>query len=180
MFIETIAAVEITMSSVKIQAVIFKAKFGVNQHDEVLRKQQSLGLGLKKIFSDECIIEEYFALNYRTDLTFKEYKLVVEIEEKGHTDRDPHYKTKRQKDLEKLGYYFIRNNPYNKGFNAYEKFGKVSSYIAKSIKKQNKELTEKTLIGDRSEGLLELEFKSNHSIKSNCLKWIIKKILPAL
>ena len=50
-------AAEITMSSVKTQAVIFKGKFGVNQHDKVLRKQQSLGLWLKKIFPNEDIIE---------------------------------------------------------------------------------------------------------------------------
>ena len=28
--------------------------------------------------------------------------------------------------------------------------------------------------------MLELEFESNHSIKSKCLKWILKKILPII
>ena len=50
MFIENALAVDITMSSVKIQAAIFKSKFGVKQHDKVLRKQQSLGLRLKNYF----------------------------------------------------------------------------------------------------------------------------------
>ena len=59
------------MNSVKTEAAIFRAKFGVNQHDEVLCKQQLLGLRLKKIFPDEDIIEEYSALNYRTDFIFK-------------------------------------------------------------------------------------------------------------
>ena len=45
MFIEYIVAVEITRSAVKTKAVI-----GVKQHDKVLRKQQSLGLRLKKCF----------------------------------------------------------------------------------------------------------------------------------
>ena len=31
-------AVEITMSPIKTEAAIFKSKFGVNQHDKVLRK----------------------------------------------------------------------------------------------------------------------------------------------
>ena len=60
MFVENTLAVEITMSSVKTQAAIFKDKFGVNQHDKALRKQQSLGLRLKKLFPSEDIIEEYF------------------------------------------------------------------------------------------------------------------------
>ena len=58
------------MNSVKTQAAIFRAKFGVNQH-EVLCKQQLLGLRLKKLFPDKDIIEEYSALNYRTDCIFK-------------------------------------------------------------------------------------------------------------
>ena len=55
-FIENTLAVEITMSVVKTQVTIFKSKFGVNQHDKVLRKQQSLGLRLKKLFPNENIL----------------------------------------------------------------------------------------------------------------------------
>ena len=44
-FIENTLAVEITMSSV---SSYFQEKFGVNQHDKVLHKQQSLGLRLNK------------------------------------------------------------------------------------------------------------------------------------
>ena len=39
MFTENTLAVEITMSAVKLQAIIFRDKFGVNQHDKLLRKQ---------------------------------------------------------------------------------------------------------------------------------------------
>ena len=81
-FIKHTLAVEMTMSSVKTQAVIFRDKFGVNQHDKVLRKQQSLGLRLKKLFSNEDIIEEYFTLHYRTDFTFKKHMLVVQMMKK--------------------------------------------------------------------------------------------------
>ena len=96
-FIENTVAVEITMSAVKTQIAIFKSKFGFNQHDKVLRKQQSLGVRLKKLFSNENIIEEYFALHYRTDFTFKKHMLVVEIDEKGNVDRDPDYEIKDKK-----------------------------------------------------------------------------------
>ena len=37
----------------------------------------------KKISPNEDIIEEYSALHYRTDFTFKKHMLVVEIDEKG-------------------------------------------------------------------------------------------------
>ena len=105
MFIENTLAVQITMSTVKTQAVIFRKKFGVNQDDKVLCKQQSLGLRLKKLFPNEEIIEEYLELHYKTDFTFKKHMLhmlIVEIDEKGHVDKDLDYKRKRQKELEKL------------------------------------------------------------------------------
>ena len=109
MFIENTLAVEITMSAVKTQAAIFKSKFGVNQHDKVLRKQQSLGLRLKKLFPNENIIEEYFALHCRTNFTFKKHMLVVEIDEKEHVDRDPDYEKKRQKELINLVSMIMKN-----------------------------------------------------------------------
>ena len=39
-------------------------------------------------------------------------------------------------------------------------------HITKSTKKQTEKLTKKSLIDDLSKRLLELEFKSNHSVKS--------------
>ena len=145
---------------------------------KVLRKQQSSGLTLRKLFPNEDIIEEYFY--YRTDFTFKKHGLLVEINEKGHGDRESDYEKRKQKELEKLSYYFIRINPDKIDFNDYEEFGRVSTYIAESIKKQTEELTKKSLIDDLSKKLLELELKSNYSIKSKYLKWIVKKILPTL
>ena len=64
---------------------------------------------------------------------------------------------------------FIRINPNGKSFNIFKEINKIHK---KSIKK--------SLTDDLSKRLLELEFKSNHSIRSKCLKWIIKKILNTL
>ena len=47
------------------------------------------------------------------------------------------------------------------------------------LKKENKELRKDkgSLIDHLSKRLLELKSKSSQSIKSNCLKWVVKKIL---
>ena len=47
------------------------------------------------------------------------------------------------------------------------------------LKKENKELKKDkgSLIDNLSKRLLELKSESNKSIKSNCLKWVVKKIL---
>ena len=95
-------------------------------------------------------------------------------------DKDPDYERKRQKELENFCYYLIRIDADKKDFNDYEEFGRVSAYITESIKKQTEKSTKNSLINDLSKRLLGLEFKSNHSIKSKCLKWIVKTILPTL
>ena len=91
--------------------------------------------------------------------------LIVEIDEKGHVDRDLDYERKRQKELEKLNYHIIRINPDKPGFDDYEEFGRVSTYIAELTKKQTNTSTKKSLIDHLSKELLELKFKPNHSIK---------------
>ena len=124
------------MSSIKTQAAVSKTKFGVNQHDKVLPKQQSLGLKLKNIFPNEEIMKEYSALHYRTYFTFKKHMLVAEIDEKWHDGRYPDYEKKRQKRTRKFDYHLIRINHDKMDFNDYEEFGRVSAYIIKSTKKQ--------------------------------------------
>ena len=115
-----------------------------------------MGLRLKKLFENEDIIEEYFALHYRSDFTFKKLVLLVETDEKRHAGRGSDYEKRRQNELGKLGYHFIRINPDKIDFNDYEEFGTVSTYIAVSIKKQTEELTKKSLIVDLSKRILGL------------------------
>ena len=53
---------------------------------------------------------------FRIDVYFTKYCLAIEIDEKGHTDRDLIFEEKRQKALEKkLNCTFIRINTSKKG-----------------------------------------------------------------
>ena len=101
-------------------------------------------------------------------MTIQENKLVVDIDEKHHDNRDPNTKRRRQKELEKFDYYFIRINPDKTNLDEYEKFGRVQEYIKNS--------TKKSVIND----LLKRLLQPNHSIKSKCLKWIVKKLLSTI
>ena len=109
------------------------------------------------VFPNKDIKEEYFSLHCRTDFTIEENKLVVEIYEKDHNDRDSDNERRSQKDLEKLGCYFIRINPDKPNFDEYEEFGRVQKYIEKS--------TKKSLIDDLSKRLLDSQVKSLNKIE---------------
>ena len=49
--------------------------------------------------------------NYRVDLYFPRYKIIVECDEFGHVDRDKYYEIEREKYLLSLGNTIIRFNP---------------------------------------------------------------------
>ena len=72
--------------------------------------------------------------------------------------------------IESYGITIIRNNLDTTDFDMNRLINQIYVHIIKS--------TKKPLIDDLSKRLLELEFKSNHSIKSKCLKWVVKNILP--
>ena len=124
---------------------------------------------------------QYNVLGYRTDAYFPNYKLAIEVDEQGHNDRDIDYEIERQEAIEKeLGCKFIRINPAEKDFNIFAEIGKIQNYITKSNKKLTKKSTKKVLIDEFSNKLLRSEFKSNNPIKTKCLKYVVKKILPTL
>ena len=80
--------------------------------------------------------------------------------------------------IENHGITIIRTNPDAADFDINRLVNQIYTHIIKSTKKQNKLSTKKSLIDDFSKRLLELEFKQHNPIKSKCLKWIIKNILP--
>ena len=113
---------------------------------------------------------QYSVLGYRIDLYFHKHKLTIEVDELGYAVRNLINEIERQKALEKeLDCIFIRINPDGKKFNIFKEVNKIHRYIKKQ--------TKKSLIDDLLKRFLELEFKSNHSIKSKWLEWIVKNVL---
>ena len=68
----------------------------------------------------------------------------------------------------------IRTNRDDPNFNIKNLIVQIRICIKEVIKNR----TKKSLIDNLSKRLLELEFKSNHSIQSKSLKYIVKNILP--
>ena len=159
------------------KSIEFRSKLGFNQYDITLTKEQSVLKSVMDAFEGQNMQTHYSVLGYRIDLYFHDYRLAIEVDEKGHQDRDIDHEIKRQKALEKkLDCEFIRINPDKENFNIIKAINKIHRHIKESIQKS----TEKSLIDELSDKLLKREFKSNSSIKTKCLKYIVKKILPTL
>ena len=78
--------------------------------------------------------------------------------------------------IDSHGITIIRTNTDAAYFDMNSLINQIYTHIIESIKKQTKVSTKKSLIDHLSKKLLELEFKSNHSIKSMCLKWVVTKL----
>ena len=79
-----------------------------------------------------------------------------------------------------LGCEFIRINPAKESFDIFVEISRIQNYVVAANKKLTEESTKKYLIDEVSNKLLRLEVKSNNSIKTKRLKYVVKKILPTL
>ena len=150
------------------EAIECRSKLGFKRNEVMLSIEQSVISKTTKLFSNEKILLQHSALGYRIDLYFPKHKLAIEVDKKGHTDRDKRKENEREKKIkEKLDCKFIRINPDGKDYYEYVKFGEINNHINES----NKKLTKKSLIDKFSKGLSEFEFKTNHSIISRGLDY---------
>ena len=118
------------------KSIEFRSKLGFSQYDITLTKEQSVLKSIMDGFKGENMQTQYSVLGYRIDLYFHDYKLAIEVDEKGHKDRNTDHEIQRQKALEKeeLGCEFIRINPDNEDFNIFEAINEIHRHIKKSTK----------------------------------------------
>ena len=155
------------MDSRTVSSIEFKNRLGFKNQELIMTQEQSVLTKIKETFSTEEISFQHFVLEYRIDAYFLKYKLAVEVDERGHHDRDLEAEIERQKALEReLDCKFIRINPAGENFIIFNEINRIYDCVKSR---------EKLLLKNVSYRLLNLEFKSNHSKKIKCLKWIVKK-----
>ena len=151
-------------------SIDFKTRLGFNNQDPIMTQEQSVLTKIKEAFSTEEINFQHCVLGYRIDAYFLKHKLAIEVDEKGHQDRDFECEIERQKATGKeLNCKFIRINPA-RSFHIFNDVCKIHDYIVKSDRK--------SLFKRISDRLLGLDFKSNNLIKAKCFKWIVKNVFP--
>ena len=97
-FIDKKLAIRVIMDCRTTSSHKFRKKLGFKQYD-VITKEQSVLTKIMNSSEGESIETQYNVLIYRIDLYFHDYKLTIEIDENGHSDRNVDYKIKRQKSI---------------------------------------------------------------------------------
>ena len=140
-------------------------------------QEQSVLTKLDTYFKTKGKIFQHYVLGYRIDMYIPEYKLAIEVDELGHCMRDLESEIERQKRIEeKMGCKSIGIDSSRENFDIVDEFFRIKDYLLKSTNKA----TKKETIDEISDRLLNLEFKSNNSIKTKLLRWVVKKILPKI
>ena len=94
-------------------------------------------------FEGKNLQRQYNVSGYRIDLYFLDYKLAIETDENGHSDRNIGYKIKKQKAIEQeLNCEFIRIDPGKIDFDIF----KAINEIFRHIKESSNQLTGRNLI----------------------------------
>ena len=65
-----------------------RSRLGFNQYDITLTKKQLVLKSVMDAFEGENMRMQYSVLGYRIDLYFHDYRLAIEVDEKGHKDRN--------------------------------------------------------------------------------------------
>ena len=117
----------------------FRILLGFRENDITLTKEQSVLKSQMDAFEGKNMPPQYSVLGYKIDIYFHEYRLEIEVDEKGHKDRDINDEIQTQKALEKeLGCEFIRINPDKESFNIFKAINEIHRHIKESIKKSTK------------------------------------------
>ena len=167
-FIDEKLAIKVIMDCRTTSAHKFRTRLEFKQYNVNLTNEQSVLTKILNLFEGENMQTKYYILSYRIDKYFNDYKLAIEIDESGHSDRNFDWEIKRKKVIEqKLGCQFIRIDPDKEDFGIFKTVNEIFRHIKQS--------TKKTLINKISSRLLELEFKSDNITKSKAIKFIVKK-----
>ena len=104
---------------------------------------------------------------FRIDTYFTKYCLAVEIDEKGHTDRDLTFEQKRQEALEKkLNCTFIRFNTSKENFDVDYEASRIQTFISQFKDNKIKEIDNKNKELEDEIKKLKLQL-ANLSVKNN-------------
>ena len=153
----------------------FKKKLGLDPN-LVTCDEQDIISALQVAFEGEIILTQYCIENKRLDAYFSNYKLGIEVDEYNHEGRISNYEKRRQLMIESHRITIIRTNSDATDFNMNRLINQISHTLLNQLKKPES-INKKSLTDDLSKRSLELEFKSNHSLKSKPLNWVVKNIL---
>ena len=99
-FLHIDLALKIIMDCRTDKSCSLKKNLGFKLYDVINTKEQTIINSIKDTFEGENIQTQYSVSGYRIDLYFHKYKLAIEADELGHTNKNINSEIEKQKALE--------------------------------------------------------------------------------
>ena len=131
-FIRNDLALKILMDCGTDESCNLKRKLRFTLHDVLNTKEQTVINSIKDALEGENMQTQCTVLGYRIDLYFQKHKIVIDVDELGHYDRNIDYEIQRQEALEReLNCVFFRINPDAVDFKIFKEINKIHRHIKK-------------------------------------------------
>ena len=109
------------------EAIELRKKLGYNHDDIMILEETSIA----KLFPKENIALNEKFNNRKTDIWFKDYNIITEVDEGNHKNCDSDDEKERQYMFEKSSFKIFRCNPNDPNFDLFNFLGEINLYVSK-------------------------------------------------
>ena len=152
------------------ESIGLRKKLGYNHNDMMIREETSMAEKIIKLFPKENIALNKKLNNRKPDIWFKDYNIVIEVDEGNHENYDSDDEKEREDMFKKHNFKIFRCNPNDPNFDLFKFLGEINLYVSK-LRKKNAVNGVINKITDDFEKIIEV-------IKLKELKRYAKNILP--
>ena len=152
------------------EAIELRKKLGYNHDDIMIREETSIAEKIIKPFPKENIKLNNKFNNRKPDIWFKDYNIIIEVDEGNHENYDSDDEKEREDMFKKHNFKIFRCNPNDPNFDLFKFLCEINLYVS--------ELHEKNSVNGVISKITENFEKIVAVTKLKELKRYVKNILP--
>ena len=112
------------------KAIELRKKIGYNHNDIMIGEETSLSEKIKLFPHENIVLNKKFN-NRKSDIWFKNYNIIIEVDEGNHENYDSDDEKEREDMFKKHNFKIFRCNPNDPNFDLFKFLGEISLYILK-------------------------------------------------
>ena len=117
------------------ESIELRKKLGYNHDDIMVREETSIAEKIIKLFPKENIALNKKFNNRKPDIWFKDYNIIIEVDEGNHENYDSDDEKEREDIFKKHNFKIFRCNPNDPNFDLFKFLGKINLLLSKLRKK---------------------------------------------
>ena len=113
------------------EAIELRKKLGYNHDDIMIREETSIAEKIIKLFPKENIKLNNKFNNRKPDIWFKDYNIIIEVDEGNHDNYDSDDEKEREDMFKKHSFKIFQCNPNDPNFDLFKFLGEINLYVSK-------------------------------------------------